>query len=218
LQQYIPKHLDTVLEIGAGTGMYLERVIDLCSPRTYEVYETNIGWVKYLEAQYSQRTHLRCHNADGTTLRNTKAGSVDAVFAHGVFVYVPLLVSFGYLEEAVRVLTPGGILVFDCFVAEHFGIAIIRQWQNDPYKWTFHVLMSQSLLTNLRLDIDSPLLPLLIYATMPPSPLISFFANSSRFQINTTLPSERWDLRQRPAESRFADAGQVRERLGWNRR
>ncbi len=147
LQQYLPKQLDTVLEIGAGTGMYLEKVIDLYSPRTYEVYETAIDWVAYLEAQYSQRTRLICHNANGTTLHNTKAASVDAVLAHGVFVYLPVIASFGYLEEAVRVLAPKGILIFDCFIAEHFGVDIIKQWQNDPYKWTFPVLISQSLVT-----------------------------------------------------------------------
>ncbi len=37
------------LEIGAGTGMYLEKVIDLYSPRTYEVYETAIDWVAILK-------------------------------------------------------------------------------------------------------------------------------------------------------------------------
>ena len=52
LQQYLPKQLDTVLEIGAGTGMYLEKVIDLYLPRTYQVYETAIDWAAYLEAKY----------------------------------------------------------------------------------------------------------------------------------------------------------------------
>jgi phospholipid N-methyltransferase len=149
LTQYIPKQLDTVLEIGAGTGMFLEKIIELYSPRKYEVYETALGWVKYLRTQYSNRVDLRCHNADGITLHNTKAESVDAVFAHGVFVYLPLIVTFGYLEEAVRVLTRTGVLVFDCFIAERFGIDTIRQWQNDPYKYKFPTTISQSLIGEL---------------------------------------------------------------------
>ena len=147
LQHYIPKQLNTVLEIGAGTGMFLEKVIELYSPRTYEVYETAVGWVKYLEEQYSNRTDLQCHNADGLTLRNTQATTVNAVFAHGVFVYLPIIVTFGYLEEAIRVLTSGGVLVFDCFIAERFGIDTIRQWQNDPYKYKFPTAISQSFIS-----------------------------------------------------------------------
>ncbi len=146
LQQYMPRRLNAVLEIGAGTGMYLEKIIDLFSPGTYEVYETAIGWVTYLKARYSQRTQLCCHNCDGKTLRHTDDASVDAVFAHGVFVYLPLIVTFGYLEEAVRVLAPGGTLIFDCFVGERFGVDIIRQWQTEPHKWSFPVVIPHSLI------------------------------------------------------------------------
>jgi SAM-dependent methyltransferase len=146
LRPSLPQHLDAVLEIGAGTGMFLEKILDLCSPQTYEVYETSVGWVAHLEEQYSRRTQLRCYDCDGMTLRNTKTASVDAVFAHGVFVYLPLIVTFGYLEEAVRVLAPGGSLIFDCFLGERFGVDVIKQWQNDPYKWSFPVVISEGLI------------------------------------------------------------------------
>ncbi len=51
------------------------------------------------------------------------------------------------------------MLIFDCFIAEHFGVDIIKQWQNDPYKWTFPVLISQSLVTEFADDTDSPFSP-----------------------------------------------------------
>ena len=69
------------------------------------------------------------------------------MFAHGVFVYLPVIVTFGYLEEAIRVLTTGGLLVFDCFIAKRFGIDTIRQWQNDPYNYKFPTTISQSLIS-----------------------------------------------------------------------
>jgi SAM-dependent methyltransferase len=146
LQQYLPLRLTNVLEIGAGTGMYLERIVELCSPTTYEVYETSLEWVGYLNQVYSERTGLKCHNADGSSLRGTTSASVDAAFCHGVFVYLPLITTIGYLEEMVRVTKPEGWIIFDCFLTQNFGVDIVKQWQSDPYRYTFPVAISEDLI------------------------------------------------------------------------
>ena len=78
--------------------------------------------------------------------RGPSTESIDAVFAHAVFVYLPLITTFGYLEEAVRVLAPNGVLIFDCFVAEHFEVDIIKQWQSESHKYTFPVVLPKSLI------------------------------------------------------------------------
>jgi SAM-dependent methyltransferase len=145
LQQYLPPKLTSVLEIGAGTGMYLERIVELYSPTNYEVYETSLDWVGYLKQTYSGGG-LRCHNADGSSLRGTTSASVDAVFCHGVFVYLPLIVTFGYWEEIVRVAKPDGWIIFDCYLTQNFGFDIVKQWQRDPYHPVWPVAISEDLI------------------------------------------------------------------------
>jgi SAM-dependent methyltransferase len=146
LRERLPARLEGVVEVGAGTGMYLEKIIENHKPSTYQVYETNLEWVKYLNETYSGRTDLKCRNADGASLRDTPSGSVDAAFSHGVFVYTSLLTSYSYLQEMARVVKPGGWVVFDCFLTENFGLKIIKQWQEDSYHWTFPVALSGQLI------------------------------------------------------------------------
>src|SRR5262249_14825088 len=70
--------VSTVCEIGTGTGRYLERVIGLAQPETYEVYETDRGWVEFLKSEYGglNGCTLICHPADGNTLRYARADEV----------------------------------------------------------------------------------------------------------------------------------------------
>jgi SAM-dependent methyltransferase/CDP-glycerol glycerophosphotransferase (TagB/SpsB family) len=134
-------------EIGAGTGMYLEKVIELARPKSYEVYEINPGWVQFLESEYGSRqgTKLVCHPADGATLRFTPANSIDLVQAHGVFVYVPLMQSLRYLKECARVCRPGGHVVFDCYLDTTFSsLTVAEAWLGSP--WHFPVIVPKKLL------------------------------------------------------------------------
>ena len=86
----------SILEIGAGTGRYMEKVIARVESLTsYESYETNQGWAKYLAKTYPSIT-TRC--ADGLSLSETRDHSVDFVHAHGVFVYTPFLTTMRYLQ------------------------------------------------------------------------------------------------------------------------
>jgi hypothetical protein len=69
------RKLSSGTEIGAGTSMYLEGVIELAQPKRYEVYETDPGWARYLHLEYGNatKTQLVCPPADGYALRYTPA-------------------------------------------------------------------------------------------------------------------------------------------------
>ena len=54
-----------VVEIGAGTGRYLEKVLEKTDPKSYESYETAVDWADYLQAEFG----VISHEADGCSLR-----------------------------------------------------------------------------------------------------------------------------------------------------
>lgn len=149
LKSYLPAELPRIVEIGPGTGMYLEKIIENHGTQACEVYETNAGWVNYLAETYSSKTRLICRNADGKTLEQTTAKSADAAFAHGVFVYLPLMTVFRYLEEMVRVVKPGGWIVFDCFLTRDFDVRILKEWQEHSYSGDFPMVISEHLLQEI---------------------------------------------------------------------
>ncbi len=119
LTKHISHSLEKIVEIGTGTGIYMEKIHEFYHPVRYEVYETNQGWVDYLADSYKNTLGVKIHNADGQTLKQTPDGYTDAVYAHGVFVYIPLLSTIKYLEESIRVVKRHGYIIFDCFLTSH---------------------------------------------------------------------------------------------------
>jgi len=142
--------ISTVCEIGAGSGRYLEKVIELARPGMYHVYETDQGWVDFLQSEYGNRNgcRLSCNDADGITLRQTDDQSCDLVHAHAVFVYLPLLQTMAYLEECVRVSRPGGYIVFDCFFDTSFSLSEAEAWLRGNHR--FPVVIPNRLLDEFR--------------------------------------------------------------------
>jgi SAM-dependent methyltransferase len=101
--------LNTIVEIGPGTGRYLEKTLKACKPTRYEIYETAGPWSDYLMKEYQ----LVLQPTDGYFMSATADHSVDLVHAHKVFSGTPFMVSMCYWQEMVRVLRPGGWAVFD---------------------------------------------------------------------------------------------------------
>jgi len=135
-----------ILEIGTGTGMYLEKVLEEASPKRYEIYETHPEWVKYLRDAFVNKCqcNIIIRNADGEHLSETDDASCKLVHAHGVFVYIPFLNTCSYIKEASRILAPGGYLLFDCYLDSSFGYCDIQSWLNGP--WRFPVILPESTL------------------------------------------------------------------------
>jgi SAM-dependent methyltransferase len=117
-------HPTTVLEIGPGSGRYLERTIQECSPSRYEIYETAEPWARYLVDKFG----VIAQPTAGTSLAATADGSVDLVQAHKVFNTVTFLCSSRYFFEMARVTRPGGRIVFDVITETCLDPATMRAW------------------------------------------------------------------------------------------
>ena len=113
-----------VLEIGPGSGRYLEKTLLECSPERYEIYETAGPWADYLERTY----RVVRRPTDGITLAATLDDSVDLVQAHKVFSGTDLLATLRYWREMARVAAPGGFVVFDIVTEGCLSPETIDRW------------------------------------------------------------------------------------------
>jgi phospholipid N-methyltransferase len=140
------KTAKTVCEIGSGTGMYLEKVIKSTYLKQYEVYETDKAWSNYLKNNFGFNKYIKLivHPSDGFTLKLTPSQSVDLVHVHAVFVYIPILQTFSYLKECIRVVKSTGYIVFDVITDSEFSYSLMQKWLNSMHRWP--VVLSHSLL------------------------------------------------------------------------
>ena len=125
--------MESICEIGPGSGRYLEKMIERLKPAFYEIYETSDEWRQWLVQKYGV-TESVC---DGHTLARTKSCSVDLVHAHKVFGGgLPFLHSASYLREMARVVRDGGWIVFDIMTEECFGEKHLDAWFDaNPWDW-----------------------------------------------------------------------------------
>jgi SAM-dependent methyltransferase len=114
----------TILEIGPGSGRYLEKTLQVCSPRRYEIYETAVPWRDYLVETYQ----VVAQPTEGSSLAPTPDGSVDLVMAHKVFNTVTFLLSSRYFLDMARVTRPGGRIVFDAMTETCLDPDTVRAW------------------------------------------------------------------------------------------
>ena len=116
--------IDRVCEIGPGSGRYLEKVLKLCHPSYYEVYETATDWQDWLIQQHD----IIAQPTDGKSLSATPSESIDLVQAHKVLPGQPTLITFRYFNEMARIAKPGGKIVFDIVTEDCFDRATLENW------------------------------------------------------------------------------------------
>ncbi len=127
----MPVH-PTVLEIGTGTGRYLEKTLENFSVKRYDSYEIADDWNEFLTATYPA---VNVFKASGHSLSFTNSESVDLLMAHGVFVYLPLLTSLRYFNEMARVVKQEGYCVFDCFTEDCLSETHLQNWINSNHEY-----------------------------------------------------------------------------------
>jgi len=113
-----------VCEIGPGSGRYLEKVINLCKPDYYEIYETSKDWTEWLV-----QTHkVVAQHADGASLSATPSMTLDLVHAHKVLYGNPIITICRYLIEMARVVRDGGYAVFDLVTEQCLTDDVVSKW------------------------------------------------------------------------------------------
>jgi hypothetical protein len=116
--------LQTVVEIGPGTGRYLEKMLRAGHPSRYKIYETAGPWSAYLVKKYN----ATLQPTDGYSLSGTADGSADWVHAHKVFSTVPFMVTCCYWHEMARVIRPGGWAGFDVLTERCLSAEALQTW------------------------------------------------------------------------------------------
>jgi hypothetical protein len=120
----LPDTIERVCEIGPGSGRYLEKIIQLCQPSHYEIYETAADWAIWLSNQYD----VSLQPTDGMSLASTPSNSIDLVHMHKVLPGQSLLTIWRYYSEMARVVRYGGKVVFDIVTEECMTDEIVEGW------------------------------------------------------------------------------------------
>lgn len=116
--------IHNVCEIGPGTGRYTEKVLERIGTGRYEIYETAQDWMEYLSHSYPV---VACQT-NGKDLTDTESNSIDLLHSHGVFVYLPFIVSMIYFKEMVRTVKTNGYVVFDFYSENCMTNEIVERW------------------------------------------------------------------------------------------
>jgi hypothetical protein len=126
------ERIDRVLEIGPGSGRFLEKALRACKPSHVEIYETAREWSDYL---------VRSHQVvprptNGRTLEQTPSCSIDLVQVHKVFVCLLFLTTCSYFSEIARVTRPGAWVVFDVMTEGCMDNTNLERWLKGRNLWS----------------------------------------------------------------------------------
>ena len=121
----------TALEIGPGTGRYLDATLKRYPNLHYEIYETATDWADWLAATYPIIRHV----ADGHSLIGTVSNSIDIIQCHGVFVYLPFLTTYEYLSEIERVARCEAIVILDLITESCMTDEVVGEWLADGARY-----------------------------------------------------------------------------------
>lgn len=156
--------LETVCEIGPGSGRYIQRLLEVASPTRYEIYEIERARARWLGRTYP----VTICATTGEQLAATADGSMELVHAHGVFASLKVIACLAYFREIARITRPGGHVVFDVISEDCLGGGDVERWLETPLRYVN--FLSKPLVTafferhGFRLA-DAWLQPLMVFGT-----------------------------------------------------
>lgn len=102
---------DDVLEIGCGVGRLGTVLAPVC--RTWTGCDVSPGMLEYASRRLEAFPNVRFVEVSGYDLQPVESSSVDAVYCTVVFMHLTEWDRYGYVEEAHRILRPGGRVYID---------------------------------------------------------------------------------------------------------
>lgn len=141
--------IESVVEIGPGSGRYLEKTLKACAPAHYNIYETSRHWADYVVSKYK----VALQPTDGKSLRATPDASTDLVQAHKVFSSIPFVETCGYWMEMARATRRGGHVVFDIMTEACLDPRLLEAWTAvETGNGSYPAIMPRSLATEYFTD------------------------------------------------------------------
>ena len=147
-----------VLEIGCGTGLLLSRIAPSCELYWgFDISREALDYVQtLLREERMDHVQLFCSPAD--TLREVEAESFDTIIVNSVVQYFPdVAYLLHVMEEAIRVLKPGGAL----FIGDVRNYALLKPFHLsvEMYRGADDLQMERLLQqVNKRMDMERELL------------------------------------------------------------
>lgn len=127
----VGEDLETVCEIGPGSGRYIERIREIAKPSRYEIYE-----IEHHRAQWLSRTYsVVARASDGERLAGTADASMQLVHAHGVFASLKTITCLALFKEFARITAPGGHVVFDIISEECMSDEEVDAWLQTKLRY-----------------------------------------------------------------------------------
>lgn len=105
----------TILEVGPGTGRYTKLMLEKIPQGKAHLFELDPYWKNFLGTYFSGDSRVILHSANGYSYETVASDSVDLYCANAVFVYTRPMLTYRNLMEAVRVVKPNGVIIFDFF-------------------------------------------------------------------------------------------------------
>ncbi len=118
------EEIERVCEIGPGSGRYLEKIIKICDPAYYEIYETAKDWRRWLKETYTVTAHVPNSNM----LSFTPTNSIDLIHSHKVLYGNPIIEICRYFDEMIRVVRRNGTVVFDILTEDCLTDELLEKW------------------------------------------------------------------------------------------
>jgi hypothetical protein len=75
-----------------------------------------------------KRIPFKCPSLMAKSLRQTPSKSMKLIHAHGVFVYLPFLITYRYFSEICRIAASASYIVFDIILEEYVTPELTRKW------------------------------------------------------------------------------------------
>jgi ubiquinone/menaquinone biosynthesis C-methylase UbiE len=102
--------LTSIIELACGHGRHAEQVVGRAGKMVLmDIFDTNLDKCRERLAGHQAISYVK---GDGFTFRPVSDGSVTAIYCYDAMVHFSPDLVQSYLDDAYRVLTPGGKLLF----------------------------------------------------------------------------------------------------------